>query len=116
MGFFGRGLTSESCADPEKALHGLFPEACSFSVNAPPPEFIRGLSSSERRAILADAAAFASDFRVVRPRSSFDVFAISKDSAPQRIFLVDRKIPRQERNRWWTTIRRINLQEALFRT
>ena len=114
MGFFGRDLTSGRRADPEKALRSLFPEACSFSVNAPPPEFIRRLSSSERRAVLADAAAFASDFRVVRPRSLFDVFAISKDSAPHRIFLVDRKIPRHERNRWWTTIRRINLQEALY--
>jgi hypothetical protein len=114
MGFFGRSLTSKPSDEAEKSFFNHFPDGSSFSVNGPPPESVRGLSSSERRAIFADAASFASDFRIVRPRSSFDVTALSESGAPRRIFLVDRKTPRQQRNRWRTTVRRLNLQEALF--
>ena len=114
MGFFGRGLASGPRADTEAAFRKLIPEGISFPVNGPPPEFIRGLSSSERRAILVDAAAFASDFRIVRPRSSFDVTAFTESGTPRRIFLIDRKTPRRLRNRWRATIRRLNLEEALF--
>jgi hypothetical protein len=113
MGFFGQSLKPIPCAYAEKTCGDLFPEVPSFSANSP-PELIRRLSSAERRAILADAAAFASDFRVFRRRSSFDVLAFSENGTPRWIFLLDRKMPRPQRNHLRSTVRRLNLQAALF--
>jgi hypothetical protein len=113
MGFFGPGLKIVPHAEAEKACRGLFPEESSFSAYSPPPELIRRLSSAERRAILADAAAFASDFQVFRPRSSFDVMAFSENGVPRWIFLMDPKIPREQRNRLRTAVRRLNVQATL---
>lgn len=76
-------------------------------------DFGRNLTSNERRAILADAAAFAADFRTFRPRSAYDVTAFAEEGAVRRIFIIDRKTPSEARNRWRAAVRRLNLESVL---
>jgi len=109
----GEGGAASGVSEAAAEFAKTVPGGTILSDEAPSPAFIRGLTSRERRAILADASAFASDFRILRPRSAYDVTAYAEGGVPRRIFIVDRKTPGRIRNRWRAAIRRLNLESAL---
>ena len=111
-----RGTSSApSAASVREEFAALAPEGIIFSPGETAPPGLKSLAKDERSAVYADALAFASEFRVPRPASRFDVTSFVEDGRIRLVFILGRRTPSSIRARWRSTVRRRNFEAALLR-
>lgn len=98
-----------------KTFTTMFPNGAVYAPDGPVPQFFDALSSKERRAIMADAVAFAVEFRPRAKQSRFDVTAFCPAGEVASVFVVGRGADRQLRSRWRALIQDASVQAALGR-
>jgi hypothetical protein len=121
VGLLGRSLATMTNrgappldVDELRAVFGrMFTSGIVYAPDEPIPARLDALPSEDKRAAVADAAAFARELRLDRPRSKFHTTALCEAGELRLIFLVSRRAPRRLRDRWETLISRRNLQGAM---
>jgi hypothetical protein len=91
----------------------VVPGGVVYSPDEPVPPLLAALPGSELRAILFDAAAFARDLGVARPRSRFDVTPLCAGGELHLIFVADPHAGRRARARWRERVTALNVRAAI---
>lgn len=100
-------------AEARRTFAELVPDGFVYSPDEPVPEELAALSGSELRAILFDAAAFARDLAVAKPRSGYDVTPLSSGGELKLIFVADPHAGRRRRARWRQRVTALNVRASI---
>jgi hypothetical protein len=100
-------------ADARRTFEELAPGGIVYSPDEPAPPELADLPGSELRAILFDAASFARDLGVDRPRSRFDVTPLCSGGELALIFVADPHAGRRRRARWRQRVTALNVRASI---